>query len=108
MIRNALHFFIGFAVIWQLVKNEERPSAKRQDAISNTERDIQRNRACSGANKKYEGQTVEFRSRDSIAVGQAVIPSEPEPWSDSLTANPGQRLTVPDSLTALTALSLTV
>ena len=31
-----------------------------------------------------------------------------EPWSDSLTANPGQRLTVPDSLTALTALSLTV
>ena len=33
---------------------------------------------------------------------------EPEPWSDSLTANPGQRLTVPDSLTALTALSLTV
>ena len=27
-----------------------------------------------------------------------------EPWSDSLTANPGQRLTVPDSLTALTAL----
>ena len=30
-----------------------------------------------------------------------------EPWSDSLTANPGQRLTVPDSLTALTALSLT-
>ena len=32
----------------------------------------------------------------------------PEPWSDSLTANSGQRLTVPDSLTALTALSLTV
>ena len=32
---------------------------------------------------------------------------EAEPWSDSLTANPGQRLTVPDSLTALTALSLT-
>ena len=32
----------------------------------------------------------------------------PEPWSDSLTANPGQRLTVPDSLTALTALSLIV
>ena len=32
----------------------------------------------------------------------------PEPWSDRLTANPGQRLTVPDSLTALTALSLTV
>ena len=31
-----------------------------------------------------------------------------EPWSDSLTANPGQRLTVPDSLTALTALSPTV
>ena len=31
-----------------------------------------------------------------------------EPWSDRLTANPGQRLTVPDSLTALTALSLTV
>ena len=31
----------------------------------------------------------------------------PEPWSDSLTANPGQRLTVPDSLTALTALSPT-
>ena len=31
-----------------------------------------------------------------------------EPWSDSLTANPGQRLTVPDSPTALTALSLTV
>ena len=31
-----------------------------------------------------------------------------EPWSDSLTATPGQRLTVPDSLTALTALSLTV
>ena len=27
-----------------------------------------------------------------------------EPWSDSLTANPGQRLTVPDSPTALTAL----
>ena len=25
-----------------------------------------------------------------------------EPWSGSLTANPGQRLTVPDSLTALT------
>ena len=25
-------------------------------------------------------------------------------WSDSTTANPGQRLTVPDSLTALTAL----
>ena len=31
-----------------------------------------------------------------------------EPWSGSLTANPGPRLTVPDSLTALTALSLTV
>jgi len=31
-----------------------------------------------------------------------------EPLSDSLTANPGQRLTVPDSLTALTALSPTV
>ena len=29
------------------------------------------------------------------------------PAADSLTANPGQRLTVPDSLTALTALSLT-
>ena len=31
----------------------------------------------------------------------------PEPWSDSLTANPGQSLTVPDSLKPLTALSLT-
>ena len=36
------------------------------------------------------------------------LAQHPEPWSDSLTANPGQRLTVPDSLTALTALSLTV
>ena len=30
-------------------------------------------------------------------------PQAAEPWSDSLTATPGQRLTVPDSLTALTA-----
>ena len=74
----AVHVLIGFiSYEWlPMTKNEERPSAKREDAISNTERDIQQNRACSGVNKKYEGQTVEFRSRDSIAVGQAVLPSE--------------------------------
>ena len=43
------------------------------------------------------------------ALGLAMfVQGSSEPWSDSLTANPGQRLTVPDSLTALTALSLTV
>ena len=48
----------------------------------------------------------------ALGAGQGLPPEtgmkSPEPWSDSLTANPGQRLTVPDSLTALTALSLTV
>ena len=40
-------------------------------------------------------------------AARAAVRAGAEPWSDSLTANPGQRLTVPDSLTALTALSLT-
>ena len=56
-----------------------------------------------------------FEIRQNACWGQLHLkPSAPhlstttaEPWSDSLTANPGQRLTVPDSLTALTALSLT-
>ena len=56
---------------------------------------------------------VETAMRLDVAVavlvveGLAGLPARPEPWSDSLTASPGQRLTVPDSLTALTALSLT-
>ena len=34
-----------------MTKNEERPCDKREDAISNTERDTQRNRAGLGVNK---------------------------------------------------------
>ena len=51
------------------------------------------------------GRSAEAEGVQRVAAAGAW---EPEPWSDSLTANPGQRLTVPDSLTALTALSLTV
>ena len=54
--------------------------------------------------------------REGPPLGEELMPlhvahhilNPAEPWSDSLTATPGQRLTVPDSLTALTALSLTV
>ena len=48
------------------------------------------------------------REQTDVVDVATVAVHDPEPWSDSLTANPGQRLTVPDSLTALTALSLTV
>ena len=66
--------------------------------------------AAAGAAGATSSQTV-----PEAGMGSGAGPfehSEPflattEPWSDSLTANPGQRLTVADSLTALTALSLT-
>ena len=56
------------------------------------------------SNIKREKRRISGRKR-RLDVGHTTAA---EPWSDSLTANPGQRLTVPDSLTALTALSLTV
>ena len=49
-----------------------------------------------------------YLTRGSFKEDQHTQASPSEPWSDSLTATPGQRLTVPDSLTALTALSPTV
>ena len=52
-------------------------------------------------------RSLEARNAAPIHPAPTLQP-RPEPWSDSLTANPGQRLTVPDNLTALTALSLTV
>ena len=48
-----------------------------------------------------------LRDAERCMKGGEPLTMRAEPWSDSLTANPGQRLTVPDSLTALTALSLT-
>ena len=53
---------------------------------------------------KRPNQQVEERG----GPGEEKTGPATEPWSDSLTATPGQRLTVPDSPTALTALSPTV
>ncbi|EOD10062.1 hypothetical protein EMIHUDRAFT_216233 [Emiliania huxleyi CCMP1516] len=70
---------------------------------------------------RHDGEQAMNRGRAAVALDRyqqaiellqfasepAALTSLAEPWSDSLTATPGQRLTVPDSLTALTALSLT-